>query len=317
MPRLGSARVNSESIQQEPGPGDSATPASITAAVDRLSARMFTVALAAVAIISTYTLGSSALRPDAAKLGCYLAATAFAAGSALAFRGRAPLLRAVRRRPALVVTWTAGGLAVLWTDASPASTYFILPASGIAVAAVLGYSAWAFAAAALAVAGTLAGLVAWDLETGVLTTAEATERIVTSAAIDLLTACVLALPIWIFRRLMVEVPAIVTDRRGTLPSGRPRGLVGGAMLLSPAADGGGWAETRARFGTLTDAERRVVRLLTEGLAPKVAAATLGVKTSTVRSHIKAAKAKTGARTLTGLCALAVDARLADPSEAAR
>jgi DNA-binding CsgD family transcriptional regulator len=49
--------------------------------------------------------------------------------------------------------------------------------------------------------------------------------------------------------------------------------------------------------SLTRSERRVLGLLAQGLAPKQAAWELHVAISTVRSHIAAAKRKTGARTL--------------------
>lgn len=62
---------------------------------------------------------------------------------------------------------------------------------------------------------------------------------------------------------------------------------------------------------LSAAELKVVALLAAGRAPKQAAADLGVALSTVRSHLKAAKRKTHARTLTELVGLFVfeDGRL--------
>ena len=53
----------------------------------------------------------------------------------------------------------------------------------------------------------------------------------------------------------------------------------------------------APFAALTHSERRVLTLLAQGLAPKQAAWELHVAISTVRSHIAAAKRKSGARTL--------------------
>ena len=51
---------------------------------------------------------------------------------------------------------------------------------------------------------------------------------------------------------------------------------------------------------LTEAEAEVVRLLASGLAPKQIAHMRGVALSTVRSQLKRAKRKTGARTLAEL-----------------
>jgi len=58
---------------------------------------------------------------------------------------------------------------------------------------------------------------------------------------------------------------------------------------------------------LTRCERRVLELLAQGLAPKQAAWHLHVAITTVRSHIAAAKRKTGARTLHQLVGMFVDA----------
>ena len=51
---------------------------------------------------------------------------------------------------------------------------------------------------------------------------------------------------------------------------------------------------------LTGAERRVLALLIDGLVPKQAALELSVTLPTVRSHIAAAKRRTGARTRSSL-----------------
>jgi DNA-binding NarL/FixJ family response regulator len=51
------------------------------------------------------------------------------------------------------------------------------------------------------------------------------------------------------------------------------------------------------FALLTLSQRGVLELLAQGLAPKQAAWERRVAISTVRSHIAAAKRKTGARTL--------------------
>ena len=60
---------------------------------------------------------------------------------------------------------------------------------------------------------------------------------------------------------------------------------------------------------LTEAECKVLGLLRDGLVPKQAALDLSVTLATVRSHIAAAKRKTGARTieqLVGIYAQATD-----------
>ena len=59
--------------------------------------------------------------------------------------------------------------------------------------------------------------------------------------------------------------------------------------------------------SLTRAERSVLELLASGRAAKQAARDLSVTLTTVRTHIAAAKRKTGARTLEQLIALFVEA----------
>ena len=73
--------------------------------------------------------------------------------------------------------------------------------------------------------------------------------------------------------------------------------------LLPRADPG------ALTSKLTTAERQVIALLASGRAPKQAAHELHVELSTVRSHIAAAKRKTGACTLEQLVATCADAQV--------
>jgi DNA-binding CsgD family transcriptional regulator len=64
----------------------------------------------------------------------------------------------------------------------------------------------------------------------------------------------------------------------------------------------------SRLDRLTGAEHRAVLALATGLAPKELAHQLGVSLTTVRTHIRNAKRKTGARTLRELVAMAVRER---------
>jgi DNA-binding CsgD family transcriptional regulator len=70
------------------------------------------------------------------------------------------------------------------------------------------------------------------------------------------------------------------------------------------------ADPRGVIEPLTTAERDVLALLAHGRAPKQAAYERGIAISTVRSHIRAAKRKTGARTLEQLVALFAEAEVA-------
>jgi DNA-binding CsgD family transcriptional regulator len=70
----------------------------------------------------------------------------------------------------------------------------------------------------------------------------------------------------------------------------------------------GRADPVALVERLSVSERRLVALLADGLAPKQAARELHIAMPTVRSHIAAAKRKTGARTLEQLVALVAEAQ---------
>jgi DNA-binding CsgD family transcriptional regulator len=104
----------------------------------------------------------------------------------------------------------------------------------------------------------------------------------------------------LFARFLAGVePALDAMRRGAPALTPALGLAiargGQAPLPLPPAPA-----PRVR---LTDAERRVVEGLAGGSAPKELAHHGGVSLATVRTHIKHAKRKTGARTLAELAAL--------------
>jgi DNA-binding CsgD family transcriptional regulator len=112
----------------------------------------------------------------------------------------------------------------------------------------------------------------------------------------------------LLRRFMVRVPATLAAARAegeavTPLLARAVGAPASAAALLPRADPG------ALIAALTAAERDVLALLAQGRAPKQAARDQGVALSTVRSHIAAAKRKTGARTLEQLVALFAEAHV--------
>jgi DNA-binding CsgD family transcriptional regulator len=87
--------------------------------------------------------------------------------------------------------------------------------------------------------------------------------------------------------------AALTALRQVL-AGPPGATMRGAL---PSVD------PRSRVAPLTDAERRVATLLADGLAAKQIATELAVGLPTVRTHIAAAKRKTGARTIEQLAGI--------------
>ncbi len=111
----------------------------------------------------------------------------------------------------------------------------------------------------------------------------------------------------LLRRFIAGIPSNLADARRGGPA-ITRAL-SAAVSTEPVALAPG-AQPATRVASLTEAEHRVLRLLRAGLLPKQAAIELDVALPTVRSHIAAAKRKTGARTLeqlVGIYAQATDA----------
>lgn len=104
----------------------------------------------------------------------------------------------------------------------------------------------------------------------------------------------------LFTRFVLNADAIVTDLRGGIPALTP------ALSEAIARSRDALPAPSEAFITavrLTPSEIRVVEGLAHGSAPKQLAHTLGVSLATVRTHIKHAKRKTGARTLPELAGL--------------
>jgi DNA-binding CsgD family transcriptional regulator len=111
----------------------------------------------------------------------------------------------------------------------------------------------------------------------------------------------------LLRSFMIRIPA-------TLAAARTDGIAVTPLLaraVAPTVQAQlPRADPRDVIEPLTTAERDVLALLAHGRAPKQAAYERGIAISTVRSHIRAAKRKTGARTLEQLVALFAEAEVA-------
>jgi DNA-binding CsgD family transcriptional regulator len=111
----------------------------------------------------------------------------------------------------------------------------------------------------------------------------------------------------LLRRFTAGVPASLATARNSGPATTPAlaaAVCAEPVALLPRAD------ADSLIAPLTKAEHKVLALLRDGLVPKQAALELSVTLATVRSHIAAAKRKTGARTIEqfiGIYAQATDA----------
>lgn len=97
-----------------------------------------------------------------------------------------------------------------------------------------------------------------------------------------------------FDRVIADAPQALEDIHYGAPAFTPAlaDAIAPERLALPAAQPG-----------LTPAERRVVEALARGLAPKQIAVEQDVSLATIRTHIKHAKRKLGARTLPELAAM--------------
>lgn len=124
---------------------------------------------------------------------------------------------------------------------------------------------------------------------------------VTNAALPLFTGIVgvllASVTNTVFSRLASTLDGLRVGMPATTP-GLTALLAGRPILELPATSSGG--DAQAVGSPFTEAEREIVRLLAAGNTPQQIARLRCVALSTVRSQIKAAKRKTGARTLAQL-----------------
>ncbi|HWX43900.1 MAG TPA: helix-turn-helix transcriptional regulator [Solirubrobacteraceae bacterium] len=100
--------------------------------------------------------------------------------------------------------------------------------------------------------------------------------------------------VMLLRRFTASVPSSLAAARAGGPATTP--ALAAAVRTEPVALLPP-ADAASLITPLTDAEHKVLALLGDGLVPKQAALELSVTLATIRSHIAAAKRKTGARTV--------------------
>jgi DNA-binding CsgD family transcriptional regulator len=183
------------------------------------------------------------------------------------------------------------GIQIRFAEVAPAIVWIaVIVSSPVWVAACVLVSAGGFLADLLVKGHSLA----WTLT-------PVGRELVVNQWVDLVAnAGVVLVLIVLLRRFIAGVPASLAAARAGGPAVTP-GLAavvrGDPVALLPRAD------PASVIAPLTDAECRVLELLADGLVPKQAALRLSVTLPTVRSHIAAAKRKTGARTIEQLVGL--------------
>ncbi len=174
------------------------------------------------------------------------------------------------------------------------------------IAVIVSSPPWIVTCVLVSAAGYLVDLLlkghslAWTLT-------PAGRELVVNQWVDLVAnAGVVLVLVVLLRRFVAGVPAsLATARAGgpAVTTALAAAVSSEPVALLPRAD------AASVIAPLTEAECKVLGLLRDGLVPKQAALDLSVTLATVRSHIAAAKRKTGARTieqLVGIYAQATD-----------
>lgn len=233
-------------------------------------------------------LGSHPLRRLLVGVGLLLA-------SAYAIRRRDMVVAGLRQRPQLVLVLAALYLCVLVADGPLHSAYTASSLSCVGFAAIVGeprlvWSCVTVLGVGYATEVVIAGPVRSDDLGSALGVAVSYP----------LAALILLCFVRLFVRFIARVPNILSDVRDGAPAfSEP---LRDAMLRAPA-------QPRALMpgspphAALSPTERRVVEALAMGRRPKQIAAESRIALTTVRTHIRHAKLKTGARTLRELAAL--------------
>jgi DNA-binding CsgD family transcriptional regulator len=230
--------------------------------------------------------------------------------SACALWRRAAVSAALRKRPWLVVPLAAAQFTAAAVDGLLAGgPYVAFSVTSIAVAVIVASPRTVWLCVALLDLGYAA----------VVLSSQSPAALVRDGRLDSVLGGLLGYPFvalvllgltGLFAAFLANLAPSLDALRGGAPSLTPaltRAVLGGAdrppALPAPAA-------------RLTPAERSVVAGLAHGSAPKELAYSWGISLATVRTHIKRAKRKTGARTLAELVALAAPQEV-DRSRTAR
>ena len=255
---------------------------SLQAGVAVIVAMLVLAALTGTLTVAGFAVGTSLLILAVAALWSRKGLLAL-----LASHPRAALLFPV---PVLVAIAIDDGIESRWTP---------LVAVSVVIPALLGHPRIALACAGVAASGqAIAVLISANDVSG----ARVGELLLFNATGTIAAALGVALSMAVLARSLRDAPADLERLRADhiLPGPVTRPIA----LLDKAAGGGQRPDTSA---PLSPSELRVVELLAAGEAPKEIAFNLGIATATVRTHLKRAKRKTGARTLSELAGAYVTA----------
>jgi DNA-binding CsgD family transcriptional regulator len=220
-------------------------------------------------------------------------------GTAAALWQRAAVCAALRARPWLVVLVAAAQLSAVVVDGVPGSAYDSVSATSLGLAAIAARARTVWLCVAVLDLGYAAAVLV-NISPTALPASGHLPRLLGTLLVFPLAAVVALGVTRLYLRFVANAPGVLDRmRRGSpaltpalaqairIGAGRPV-----ALLTAPSA-----------FVDLTEREARVVEELARGRRPKQIALDWGVSLATVRTHIRHAKRKAGARTLPELAAM--------------
>jgi DNA-binding CsgD family transcriptional regulator len=257
--------------------------------VDAFTSHLFKRSLQAGVAVIVAMLALAALT------GALTAASATVGASLLiltiaALRSRKGMLGLLAHHPRAALLFPVPVLLAIAVDGGIESRWTPLVAVSVVIPALLGHPRIALACAGVAASGqAIAVLISANDVAG----ARVAELLLFNATGTIAAALGVALSMAVLARSLREAPAerLQADQALPGPVARPA-----ALLDKTVGDG----TEPAPSEPLSPSELRVVELLAAGDAPKEIAVDLGIAVATVRTHLKRAKRKTGARTLSEL-----------------
>jgi DNA-binding CsgD family transcriptional regulator len=220
-------------------------------------------------------------------------------GTAAALWQRTALCGALRARPWLVVVIVAAQLSAVVVDGVPGSAYDSVSATSLGLAAIVARARTVWSCVAILDLGYSAAVLIPTSPTA-LVTSNQLPRVLGVLLVYPLAALVALGVTRLYLRFVANTDAELDRMRSGSPALTPalaQAIQIGAgrrarLLTAPSA-----------FFELTDREVQVVDELARGRRPKQIAFDWGVSLATVRTHIRHAKRKMGARTLPELAAM--------------
>jgi DNA-binding CsgD family transcriptional regulator len=220
-------------------------------------------------------------------------------GTAAALWQRAAFCAALRARPWLVVLVAAAQVSAVVVDGVPGSAYDSVSATSLGLAAIVARSSIVWVCVAILDLGYAMGVL-FNVSPGELVAFGELPRVLGTLLVFPLAALVALGVTRLYLRFVANAPGVLDRMRSGSPALTPalaQAIQVGAgrqvlLLTAPSA-----------FVDLTEREARVVEELARGRRPKQIAFDWGVSLATVRTHIRRAKRKTGARTLPELAAM--------------